>query len=155
VAIITQAEKNQIVRINWFAALAGHEIELVLILLRRNLRINFTAHTQNRFFRNPSRRQKSFPGHPEVALRIIRWHTALISKRDTNQVPRQLMRDRCKPGVNRPRSVPTRKCNPEFVAFGNSSARLFKNEVSGVSSEILRSNDVATHSRIPNLNCAM
>ena len=103
--IIAKAEKNQVVPINWFTSLPGHEIEMLFVLLRRDFRINLAAHPQNRFFRNPSRRQKSFPGHSEVALWIVRWHAALIAESDTNQVPRQIMRDRCKPRVNRPRSV--------------------------------------------------
>ena len=52
------------------------------------------------------------------------------------------MPGRRKPRVNRPRSVPARERDPEFVAFANSFVRLFKNEVSGVSDEILGSNDV-------------
>ena len=140
--IISQAEKNQVVSINWFGVLSGHEIELVFVLLRCNLRINFPAHAQNRFSRNPSRRQKSFPSHFEIALRIVWWHATLVSERDTDQVPRQIVPERRKPRVNRPRSVPARECDPESVAFANSFVRLFKNEVSSVSSEILRSSDV-------------
>src|SRR5881397_2445199 len=113
--IIAQAEKNQIVRVNWFAAFAGHKVELVFVLLRRDLRIDFAAHAQDRFFRNGSRRKKSFPRHPEVALFIVGWNTALISERDTNQVPRQIMRDRRKPRVNRPRRVSARERNAKLV----------------------------------------
>src|SRR2546430_461310 len=51
-------------------------------------------------------------------------------------------RDRRKPRINRPRSVPSRKRNTELVAFANSLMRLLKNEVRGVTREILRSNDV-------------
>jgi hypothetical protein len=58
------------------------------------------------------------------------------------------MRNRRKPRVNRPRSVSARERNPELVAFANSFVRLVKNEVTGVSCEILRSNDVSTHSRL-------
>jgi hypothetical protein len=79
----SQAEKNQIVSINWFAVLSGHEIELVFVLLRCNLRINFAVHAQNRFSRDPSRRQKSFPGHFEIALWTVWWHATLVSERDT------------------------------------------------------------------------
>src|SRR6266481_2924124 len=100
--IIPQAEKNQVVSINWFGVLSGHEIELVFVLLRCNLRINFAAHPQNGFFRNRSRRQKSFPGHFEIALRIVWWHATLVSERDTNQVPWQIMANRRQPRVNRP-----------------------------------------------------
>src|SRR6266403_5505493 len=140
--IIPQAEKNQVVSINWFGVLSGHEIELVFVLLRCNLGINFAAHAQNRFFRNPSRRQKSFPGHFEIALWIVWWHATLVSERDTDQVPRQIVPERRTPRVNRPRSVPARECDPESVAFANSFVRLFKNEVGGIYDEILRSNDV-------------
>ncbi len=48
------------------------------------------------------------------------------------------MRDRRKPRVNPPRSVPARERNPEFVAFGDSIVRLLKNEIRGVVREILR-----------------
>src|SRR2546423_6655618 len=140
--IIAQAEKKQVVRINWLATLAGHETESVLILLCRNLRVNFAAHPQNRFFRNRSRRQKTFPSHPEVALLIVGWHAALVAKRDTNRVPWQVMSDGRNPGINRPRSVPAGEGNPEFVAFAKSFVRLFENEAGGVSDEIFRSNDL-------------
>jgi len=53
------------------------------------------------------------------------------------------MRDRGKPRVDRPRRVPARERNPEFVAFGDSFVRQFKNEVSGVSDEILGANNVS------------
>ena len=49
--IIAQAEKKQVVRINWLATLAGHETESVLILLCRNLRVNFAAPTRNNTWR--------------------------------------------------------------------------------------------------------
>jgi hypothetical protein len=42
------------------------------------------------------------------------------------------MRDRRKPGIHRPRSVPARERNPEFVAVADSVVSLFKNEVSGI-----------------------
>src|SRR5205823_3265706 len=91
---------------------------------------------------NGSGRQKSFPGHSEVALLIVGWNAAFVSKRDASQVPRQMMGHRRKPRINRPRSVPSRKRNTELVAFANSLVRLLKNEVRGVTGEILRSNDV-------------
>src|SRR2546430_11489415 len=107
---------------------------------RCDLRINFAAHAQNRFSRNRGWRKQSFVRHPEVAVFIIRWHAALVSERDVNQFPRQIMRDRGKPRVNRARRVPARERNPEFIAFANSFVRLFKNEVSSVGSEVFGAN---------------
>src|SRR5213593_2100026 len=77
-----------------FSTLAGHEIELLFVLPRRDLRINFATHAENRFFWNGSGRQKSFPGHSEVALLIVGWNAAFVSKRNASQVPRQIVRDR-------------------------------------------------------------
>jgi hypothetical protein len=114
---------------------------MVLVFLRCDLRINFAAHAQNRFFRNCGWRQESFARHPEVAVFIIRWHAALVSERDVNQLPRQIMRDPGKPRVNWQWRVSARERNPEFVAFANSFVRLFKNEVSGVGSEIFGANN--------------
>src|SRR2546430_14245748 len=110
--------------------------------MRCDLRINFAAHPQNRCFRNGSRRQKRFPSHPEVALLIVRWHAALVAKRDTTQLPRQIMSDGRNSSINRPRSVPAGEGNPEFVALAKSFVRLFENEAGGVSDEIFRSNDL-------------
>src|SRR5438445_2626048 len=111
------------------------------------LRIYFVAHTHNVFLRNRVWHQKSFPDHPEVAVLILRWHAALVSEGDANRLPRQIMRDRRKPGVNRPRRVPARERNSEFVAFADGLVRLSKNEVRGVRRETFGSNNVATHSR--------
>ena len=46
-AIVPEAEKNQIMPVNRFASLRGQKIELILVFLRRDLRIDFTAHTQD------------------------------------------------------------------------------------------------------------
>ena len=47
VSIVPEAEKNQIMAVNRFASLRGDKVELVLILLRRDLWIDLTAHTQD------------------------------------------------------------------------------------------------------------
>jgi len=47
VSIISEAEKNEIMPVNRFASLRGHQAELVLIFLRRHLWIDLTAHTQD------------------------------------------------------------------------------------------------------------
>ena len=60
--IIAQAEKNQVVPINWFAVLSGHEIELVFVLLRRDLRINFAAAFAEWIFREPQQAPEEFLG---------------------------------------------------------------------------------------------
>src|SRR6266487_5538965 len=52
------------------------------------------------------------------------------------------MRGRRKPRINRPRSVSARERNPEFVAFTNRFVRLFKNEITCVSGEIARSDNL-------------
>ncbi len=49
------------------------------------------------------------------------------------------MSDCGKPGINWNGSIPARERNPELVAFAEGFVRLLKNEVSGVSDEILRS----------------
>ena len=41
--IIAQTEKNQVVPVNWFATLSSNVVEMILILLRRCLRIEFAA----------------------------------------------------------------------------------------------------------------
>jgi hypothetical protein len=79
---------------------------LFFVLLRCDLRIDFAAHTHDRFLRNASRQKKIFMRHFEVALRIIRRHATLVSKREVNPVPRKITRLRCNPGVNRCWSVP-------------------------------------------------
>src|SRR5207253_10065306 len=142
VTIVAQAQQNQVVLVSRFTALCRQKIEIVLVFLRRDLRIDFTAHTHNRFFRNRGGRQKSFTRHSEVALSIIRRYATLVSERDSSQLPRQIVRDRGKPGVNRDRSIPAREGNPELVAFAKSLVRLVKNEVRSVVSEILRSNNL-------------
>src|SRR5262245_3593612 len=105
--IVSEAEKNQIMPVNQFASLCGHKIEPVLIFLCCHLWIDFTAHTQDRCFRDRGRREESFPGHSEVALSIIRRHAALISECNSRQPPREIMADYSKPGVNRCRGVST------------------------------------------------
>ena len=46
-AIVAEAEKNQIVLINWLTAPGGDGVQLVFVLLRCDLRINFAAHTHD------------------------------------------------------------------------------------------------------------
>jgi len=43
VSLVSEAEQNRVVPINRFTALGSHEIEMVLIFLRRDLRINFAG----------------------------------------------------------------------------------------------------------------
>jgi hypothetical protein len=105
-AIVAEAEKNQIVLINWLIALGGDYGKLVFVLLRCDLRINFTAHAQDRFLGNASRHKKIFARHSEVALRIIRPHATLASEREANPIPPKIMRLRRNPRANRRWSVP-------------------------------------------------
>ena len=42
-----RAEKHQIMAVNRFTPLRGHKVELILIFLRGDLWIDFTAHTQD------------------------------------------------------------------------------------------------------------
>ena len=46
-AIVPEAEKNHIVPVNRFASLRSQKIELILVFLRRDLWIDFTALTQD------------------------------------------------------------------------------------------------------------
>ena len=41
--IIAQTEKNQVVPVNWFTTLSSNDVEMILILLRCRLRIEFAA----------------------------------------------------------------------------------------------------------------
>src|SRR6266576_4082441 len=105
-AIVADAEKNQIMLINWLIALGSDGVQLVFVLLRCDLWINFAAHTHDRFLRNGSRHKKIFSRHSEVALRIIRRHATLVSEGETDRLPWKIMRIHRNPCVNRGRSVP-------------------------------------------------
>ncbi|HEY2626784.1 MAG TPA: hypothetical protein VGI41_08555 [Candidatus Udaeobacter sp.] len=48
-AIVAQAEQNQVVSVNVFAALCRQEIKLILVFPRGDFRIGFTAHSHDRF----------------------------------------------------------------------------------------------------------
>src|SRR5947208_2907658 len=84
VSIAAQDEQNQIVSINLFAATSRQKIELILVFLRRDLWIEFTAHPHNRFLRNGGGREKGFACHTKIALSVIRWDAAFISKSKSN-----------------------------------------------------------------------
>src|SRR5205809_5350049 len=144
-AIIAKAQQNQVVSIDGFAALCRQNIKMIFIFTGCNLRDDFTAHARNRFFRDSCGHEETFIGHPEVALRVIRWHTTFIAKCDSNQLPWQIAGDRREPCVDRSRSIPARESNPEFVPLANRFARLIDDEIRCVGAEILRSNYVATH----------
>src|SRR4029077_13712734 len=105
-AIVAETEKNQIVLINWLTTPGGDGVQLVFVLLRCDLRINFAAHTHDRFFRDGSRHKKIFARHSEVALRITRRNATLVSEGETDRLPRKIMRLRCYSGVNRGWCVP-------------------------------------------------
>src|SRR5437763_7318860 len=105
-AIVAEAEKNQVVLINRLTPISGNGVQLVFVLLRCDLRINFAAHTHDRFLRNGSRHKKIFARHSEVALWIVRRHATFVSEREPNPIPRKIMRLRRNPGVNRRWSVP-------------------------------------------------
>src|SRR4029453_5038207 len=105
-AIVAEAEKNQIVLINSLTALGGDGVQLVFVLLRCDLRINFAAHTHDRFFRNVSRHKKIFARHSEVALGITWGHATIVPDREATPPPRKITRLRRTPGVNRRWSVP-------------------------------------------------
>src|SRR6516162_8817333 len=105
-AIWAEAEKNQIVLINWLAAPGRDCSQLVFVLLRGDLRINFAAHAHDRFLRNGSRHKKIFARHSEVALWIIGRHATLVSEREPNRFPWKITRFCRDPSVNRRWSVP-------------------------------------------------
>src|SRR5882757_8091010 len=104
--IVAETEKNQIVLINWLTAPGGDGVQLVFVLLRCDLRIDFAAHTHDRFFRNGRRNKKIFARHSEVALWIIRRHATLVSEGEADRLPRKIMRLRRNSGVNRGWCVP-------------------------------------------------
>src|SRR6476646_2558538 len=89
-AIVAETEKNQIVLINWLTTPGGDGVQLVFVLLRCDLRINFATHTHDRFFRDGSRHKKIFARHSEVALRIIRRNATLVSEGETDRPPRTI-----------------------------------------------------------------
>src|SRR6266403_5678820 len=105
-AIVAETEKNQIVLINSLTAPGSDGVQLVFVLLRCDLRIDFAAHTHDRFLRNGSRHKKIFARHSEVALRIIRRHATLVSEREPNRLPRKIMCVDRNPGINRSWCVP-------------------------------------------------
>src|SRR5437867_4409605 len=105
-AIVAETQKNQIVLINWLTAPRGDGVQLVFVLLRCDLRIDFAAHTHDRFFRNGSRHKKIFARHSEVALRIIRRYATLVSEGEADELPRKIMRIHRNPGINRGWCVP-------------------------------------------------
>ena len=106
-AIVAKAEKNQVVLINSLTAFYRDGVQLVFVFLRRDWRINFAAHTHDRFLRNGSRHKKIFARHSEVALWIIGRHATLVSEREPNRFPWKITRFCRDPGVNRRWSVPT------------------------------------------------
>src|SRR4029453_9619950 len=105
-AIIAEAEKNQIVLVNELTATCSKGAQLVFVLLRCDLRINFAAHAHDRFLRNGSGHQKIFARHSEVALWIIRRHATLVSEREPTRFPWKITRFCGDPSVNRRWSVP-------------------------------------------------
>src|SRR5215216_856568 len=130
-AIVAEAEKNQIVLINRLTALAGDGVQLVFVLLRCDLRIDFAAHTHDRFLRNSSRHKKILARHSEVALRIIRRHATLVSKSEADRLPWKIMRIHCNPGIHRSRRLPAGERDSKFVALHNGFASLLENDGSG------------------------
>src|SRR6266403_5090735 len=146
--IITQAEQNQVVSIDGFAALRRQNIEMIFIFTGCNLRVDFTAHARNRFFGDSCGHEETFIGHPEVALWVIRWHAAFVAEGDLNQLPWQIACNRREPRVNRPWRIPARKRNPELVALVKRLARLTNDKIRRVRGKILRSYYAATHPAI-------
>src|SRR5205809_3090245 len=108
-SIVAEAEKNQVVLIRWFAVLSGNGVELLFVLVRGDLRINYAPHSHDRFLGNGCRRKKIFARHSEVALRIIGRHATLVSERKPNPTPRQVARLPRNPGVNRSGRLPARE----------------------------------------------
>src|SRR6266496_5613442 len=146
-AVIPQAEQNQVVSIGGLAALCRQNLEMIFIFTGCNLRVDFTAHACNRVFGNCCGHEENFMGHPEVALRVIRWHAAFVAESDLNQLPWQIACDRREPCVNRPWRIPARERNPELVALAKRLVRLIDDKICRVRGKILRSNYVATHPR--------
>src|SRR5215471_7196545 len=146
--LIAEAEKNQVVLINSLTVFGSDGIQLVFVLLSCKLRIDFAAHTHDRFFRNASRHKKIFARHSEVALWIIRRHATLVSKREANRLPRKIMCLRCDPVVNRCWSVSARERDPKFVALSDSFVPLFEDQAGSVGNKILSANDFGTHAHL-------
>src|SRR5439155_27250964 len=108
VPVVAQPEQSEIVSINLFATLGRQKIEIVLILLGRDMGIDLTAHSHDRFFRNACRNEKGFTRHSKIALRVIWRNTALVAERDQNSFPRQVTPDPRDLGIDWPRRVSAR-----------------------------------------------
>jgi hypothetical protein len=70
VSIVPKAEKNQIIAVNRFTPLRRHKVELILIFLRRDLWIDFTAR----------RRRIDFSGTAAGSRRVSRAILKLLCR---------------------------------------------------------------------------
>ena len=105
-AVVAEAQKNQIMLINWLASPRGDCVELLFVLLRCDLGINFSAHAHDRFFGHAGRHEKIFARHSKVALGILGWNATFVSEREPNLIPWKIARLRRNPGVNRRGRIP-------------------------------------------------
>ena len=118
---------------------------MILIFLRRDLRIDLAAQSQNGFFRNAGGSEKRFAGHAIIALGVVGRNTTFIAKRDQNFLPRKVARHSRKLGINGPRCVPAGKRDAELVALTDRLVRKIDNEIRGVGHEIFRPKNFAAH----------
>src|SRR6266446_2409706 len=130
--VISHAEENQIVAVNRLTPLRRKKIESFLIFLCRDLRIDFTLHTRNRFLRNIGGLEKGFTGHAEITLCILGRHAPLIAKSKKHPVPREVPPDPGQLSVNRAGSISAGKRDAELVSFRQGRAGMLEDELGRV-----------------------
>ena len=137
--------------LNWFPALGSQKIDMVLIFLRGNLRLDLAAHPHNRFFRNGCRHKECFARHPKIALRLIRRNAPFIAEGDQNFFPRKTVGDPCDLGINRARCVSAGKRDPKLVPLRQRFVPKIGNEICRVGDEFFRADNPAAHARTKTL----
>src|SRR6266849_5463893 len=89
-SVVTQAEQNQIVPINVFAALRRQKVEMILIFLGRNLWLDLAAHPHDRSVGQVRGNKKRLVSHAVVALLVIRRNAAFVAKSNKDSFPWQI-----------------------------------------------------------------
>src|SRR6266568_9454789 len=144
-SVVTQAEQNQIVPIDVFAALRRQKVEMILIFLRRNLWLELAAHPHDRFVGQVRGNNKRLASHAVVALLVIRRNAAFVAKSNERSFPRQIAADTRQFRVNRARRVPAGKGDAKLVAFRQRLAGKINNEIHSIGREIFRADNFAAH----------
>jgi hypothetical protein len=113
VPVFSQPEEKQVMAVNGLSHPLCNGVKLRLALGRSLVRLYVTLDLEHVTHRQRDPAEQCLEGHPKIAVRTVRWNTALVSKGDLDRFPRKRIRVRGQGLVNRAGGSASRQAQTE------------------------------------------